>query len=77
MNKASIHSTAPEERQRYLRPAAACGVPRKIPLWQREYWDRFIRDENHFQKAVDYIHMNPVRAGLVSKANEWPWSSTN
>ena len=29
-------------------------------VWQREYWDRFIRDERHLRTAIDYIHQNPV-----------------
>ena len=44
-------------------------------LWHREYWDRYIRDEKHFFAAVEYIHQNPVKAGLVSQAEQWPWSS--
>jgi REP element-mobilizing transposase RayT len=46
------------------------------PVWHREYWDRYMRDERHFQRAVEYIHQNPVKAGLVGKAEAWPWSST-
>ena len=26
-------------------------------------------------ETVDYVHLNPVRAGLVERAEEWPWSS--
>jgi len=48
---------------------------RRGALWQREYWDRFIRDEQHYQRAVAYVHENPVKAGLVSRAEDWPWSS--
>ena len=44
-------------------------------IWQKEYWDRFIRDYNHYNKAIEYIHQNPVKAGLVKCANEWSWSS--
>ena len=44
-------------------------------LWMREYWDRYIRNERHFQATVAYIHGNPVKAGLVSRAEDWPWSS--
>lgn len=44
-------------------------------LWMREYWDRYIRDENHYLRSVDYIHQNPVTAGLCGAAEEWPWSS--
>jgi REP element-mobilizing transposase RayT len=45
------------------------------PVWHREYWDRFIRNERHFQQAVEYIHQNPVKAGLVGRPDQWPWSS--
>ena len=44
-------------------------------VWQAEYWDRFIRDERHFINAREYIHNNPVKAGLVDYADQWPWSS--
>jgi REP element-mobilizing transposase RayT len=44
-------------------------------LWMREYWDRYIRNERHFQAVVAYIHENPVKAKLVGKAGNWPWSS--
>ena len=44
-------------------------------VWQREYWDRYIRDESHLRAATEYIYQNPVKAGLVVKAREWQWSS--
>lgn len=46
-------------------------------LWMREYWDRFIRDEAHLMKSVEYIHQNPSRAGLVVHPDDWPWSSAS
>lgn len=45
------------------------------PIWHREYWDRFIRDQTHLVQAIEYIHLNPVKAGLVSTPEAWPWSS--
>jgi len=45
------------------------------PVWHRDYWDRFIRDEQHFQTVRHYIHDNPVKAGLVSRPEDWNWSS--
>ena len=44
-------------------------------FWFREYFDRFIRDRRHFANAVRYIHNNPVKAGLVEKAEDWPFSN--
>ncbi len=45
------------------------------PVWHREYWDRFIRDRTHLLQVIEYIHLNPVKAGLVSTPQSWPWSS--
>jgi REP element-mobilizing transposase RayT len=45
------------------------------PVWHREYFDRYIRDEAHYMNAVNYIHRNPVKSGLVERAVEWQWSS--
>ena len=39
------------------------------------YWDRFIRDERHFDATKMYIESNPVAAGLVNNPVDWPWSS--
>ncbi len=44
-------------------------------LWQVAYFDRFIRDREHMNRTVAYIHENPVRAGLVTAAEEWDFSS--
>jgi putative transposase len=49
--------------------------PVKRHLWQLDYYDRFIRNERHYRAAMDYIHQNPVKGGLVSRAADWPWSS--
>ena len=47
----------------------------KKRIWHREYWDRYIRDERHFNQVMTYIHLNPVKAKLVARAEDWPWSS--
>jgi REP element-mobilizing transposase RayT len=44
-------------------------------FWLREYYDRFIRDERHFANAVEYIELNPVKAGLIGRREGWRWSS--
>ncbi len=56
--------------------ALALGIPGKS-LWMREYWDRYIRDETHYHKTVNYIHQNPVNAGLCATPQVWPWSSAH
>jgi putative transposase len=44
-------------------------------IWQRRYWEHAIRDENDFARHMDYIHINPVKHGLVSRVSDWPYSS--
>jgi REP element-mobilizing transposase RayT len=51
------------------------GLGSGSPVWHREYWDRYIRNQRHFNQAIDYIHQNPVKAGLVATAESWRWSS--
>jgi REP element-mobilizing transposase RayT len=44
-------------------------------FWFTESFDRFVRNERHYRKAVSYIEMNPVKAGLCKTPQEWKWSS--
>ena len=47
------------------------------PLWQHQFWDRFVRHEREFQERLEYMHLNPVRKGLVKQPEDWRWSSYN
>ena len=44
-------------------------------FWMPEYHDRFIRNEEHLETVRNYVHQNPVFAGLVQNAEDWLWSS--
>ncbi|MEZ0390255.1 MAG: transposase [Verrucomicrobium sp.] len=44
-------------------------------FWQKDYHDRFVRDEKHFASAINYIHQNPVKASLITDASHFPFSS--
>ncbi len=44
-------------------------------FWQRESYDRLVRDDREFERIVRYIEMNPVKAGLVAAPEQFPWSS--
>jgi len=46
-----------------------------MPFWQDESFDHWIRDQQEFERIVQYVEWNPVKAGLVECAEEWPWSS--
>jgi REP element-mobilizing transposase RayT len=45
------------------------------PVWQGRFFDRVLRTIKEYWETVDYIHMNPVRRGLVNRPEEWRWSS--
>ncbi|MGH7994109.1 MAG: REP-associated tyrosine transposase, partial [Limisphaerales bacterium] len=60
----------------YTGKAANRLLKRSGEFWQAEYFDRFIRDEEHFRKAVHYIENNPVKAGLVNSPEEWIFGSS-
>ena len=44
-------------------------------LWQPRFFDRARRSVKEYHEKVEYLHLNPVRAGLVQRAEDWPWSS--
>jgi REP element-mobilizing transposase RayT len=50
---------------------------RKGAVWMADYFDRYIRGANHFEKAVRYIENNPVKAGLCCASEDWPFSSAD
>jgi putative transposase len=47
----------------------------KFPVWQRGFADHRIRDRNEFGMRLNYIHQNPVRAGIVELCESYPYSS--
>ena len=44
-------------------------------IWQRRYWEHTIRDEIDFTRHVDYVHINPVKHGLVVRVCDRATSS--
>jgi putative transposase len=60
-----------------LYSASKCNklMQRKGDFWQRESFDHWVRDENELERIVNYIHANPVVAGLVEQPDQYPFSS--
>jgi putative transposase len=44
-------------------------------IWQRRYWEHLIRDERDYWAHMDYVHINPLKHGLVERVAEWPYST--
>ena len=52
-----------------MRPAAA------DTIWQRRFWEHGIRDEEDFRRHINYVYINPVKHGWVTRVGDWPFSS--
>jgi putative transposase len=48
-----------------------------MAIWQEGFFDWTMRDADDWQTKVEYIRMNPVRAKLAAKPEEWPYSSAS
>lgn len=44
-------------------------------IWQRRFWEHAIRDDNDYEKHMDYLHFNPVKHGWAKNVIDWPYSS--
>ena len=47
------------------------------PFWQRESYDHWVRSQEEWQRIAAYIENNPVKAGVVSQAEEYRWASAH
>jgi putative transposase len=44
-------------------------------FWQPKSYTFHVHSEAKLREKLDYIHLNPVRSGLVTRAADWAWSS--
>ena len=44
-------------------------------VWERRYYPFNVYSDQKMREKLDYMHANPVKCGLVSSPEEWPWSS--
>ena len=44
------------------------------PVWQKEFFDHLLRSKTSYSQKWDYVRNNPVRAGLVTSAESWPYA---
>src|SRR3989338_3311056 len=43
-------------------------------FWKNKTFYRIVEDEQYAYNTIHYFHMNPVKAGMVSKPEDWPYS---
>ena len=41
--------------------------------WQRDFFDHRLRDDESYDEKAAYILQNPIRAGLVTRIEDWPY----
>jgi len=62
-----------------VKVASTLGINRsrhaKGPVWQPRFFDHIVRNVREYQRTMECMHLNPVRRGLVSKPEDWLWSS--
>lgn len=44
-------------------------------FWEEDYFDRYVRDDDHYRRVVRYIENNPNKAKLIKSSSDWLWSS--
>ena len=49
------------------------GATKNRPLWQPGFFDHLLRNNESYSQKWNYVRENPVRAGLVSLADDWPF----
>lgn len=54
--------------------AKQIALPGTSPMWQRGFFDHLLRSDESYAQKWNYLRENPVRAGLVTKADDWPYS---
>jgi putative transposase len=44
-------------------------------IWQRHFWEHLLRDDDDYRRHLDYVHVNPLKHGHVTRVGDWPYSS--
>ena len=73
-----IRQVEVENRQDWLMAFAKAGVDTgraKHKVWQDCFWDKVVYTEKFLRQKLNYIHRNPIRAGLVADIEKYPYSS--
>ena len=46
------------------------------PIWQPDYFDRYLRSRENYGQKWNYVEQNALRAGLIKEGGEWPYRGT-
>ena len=58
---------------RMLKRVLSSAIQVALPHWQQGFFDHLIRYSESYAQKWEYLRQNPVQAGLVRYADDWPW----
>jgi REP-associated tyrosine transposase len=58
---------------RLLKRSLSRAIAAAWPHWQKGFFDHLIRHSESYAEKWEYVRQNPVRAGLVTKPEDWPY----
>jgi REP-associated tyrosine transposase len=64
-----------ERAMQFIKGGFSFRLHTRGPVWQASFTNHRVRDSEDYQKHREYIWLNPVRARLVTRAEEYPYSS--
>ncbi len=56
---------------RMMKRALSTAVAEPLPHWQPGFFDHLLRHSESYSAKWDYVHQNPIRAGLVDQPEDW------
>lgn len=80
-NELSDHSSPLTKIMHSIKSFTATQINRQLnrsgKFWQKESYDHWVRDLDELERIVEYIRLNPVKAGLCETAEDWQFSSAH
>jgi putative transposase len=64
-----------ERAVQFIKGGFSFRLKSSLPVWQPSFTNHRIRNDEDFSQHHEYIWRNPVRAGLVAKPEDYPYSS--
>ena len=61
--------------RKLVRAASESPSLQSDPVWQRRYYDFVVWNPHKRAEKLNYVHLNPVKRGLVTEPEQWAWSS--
>jgi putative transposase len=58
---------------RLMKRTLSCSIAEPPPHWQEGFFDHLLRGRESYSQKWEYVRQNPVRAGLSTKSEDWPY----